>query len=320
MLTELKYRTFNELLEDVSVDFSMYALENMIEPQQLIKVVQRVNYDLGLRIFMTKQVVLDISHRKVRLPDDFYVLNYALLCGEYSITQPAISGTHREDQVVIPSQECNDPCSCGNNNCGTSTTTVIPGTCPSCVTNVVPTPSIPSTCNTCLTQCGTTYQIIQKTMYETRNYEVRAPIRLNSNSKTISCDCPNTKWESPFLATLNGGFLMMNLDSGKVYVNYQGALEDEEGNLLVLDNPTVNEYYEYALKQRILENLYMNGEDVVQKLNLIEQRYRAARNNALSLVNTPNFSEMKKMHDMNRKAMYGLYYDMFRSYNYNSWR
>jgi len=44
MLTELKYRTFNELLEDVSVDFSMYALENMIEPQQLIKVVQRVNY------------------------------------------------------------------------------------------------------------------------------------------------------------------------------------------------------------------------------------------------------------------------------------
>jgi hypothetical protein len=88
----------------------------------------------------------------------------------------------------------------------------------------------------------------------------------------------------------------------------------------VLDNPTVNEYYEYALKQRILENLYMNGEDVVQKLNLIEQRYRAARNNALSLVNTPNFLEMRKMHEMNRKAMYGLYYDMFRSYNYNSWR
>ena len=54
MLTELKYRTFNQLLEDVSVDFSMYALENMIEPQQLIKVVQRVNYDLGLRINKTK--------------------------------------------------------------------------------------------------------------------------------------------------------------------------------------------------------------------------------------------------------------------------
>ena len=35
-----KYRTFNQLMEDVSVDFSNYALEGMIEPAQLIKVAQ----------------------------------------------------------------------------------------------------------------------------------------------------------------------------------------------------------------------------------------------------------------------------------------
>ena len=110
MLTELKYRTFNQLLEDVSVDFSMYALENMIEPQQLIKVVQRVNYDLGLRINMTKEVVLDIVNSKVRLPDDFYVLNYAMLCGGYTVTQPVISGTHREDVVVPFVPGPLDPC------------------------------------------------------------------------------------------------------------------------------------------------------------------------------------------------------------------
>ena len=45
-----KYRTFNQLLEDVTVDFRTYALEGMIEPQQLIKVAVRCNYDLGLRI------------------------------------------------------------------------------------------------------------------------------------------------------------------------------------------------------------------------------------------------------------------------------
>ena len=49
-----KYRTFSQLMEDVSIDFSTYALEGMIEPQQLIKVAQRVNYDLGLRIHRTK--------------------------------------------------------------------------------------------------------------------------------------------------------------------------------------------------------------------------------------------------------------------------
>ena len=34
----LRFRTFDQLLEDVTIDLNTYALENMIEPQQLIKV------------------------------------------------------------------------------------------------------------------------------------------------------------------------------------------------------------------------------------------------------------------------------------------
>jgi hypothetical protein len=75
----------------------------------------------------------------------------------------------------------------------------------------------------------------------------------------------------------------------------------------------INEYYEYALKQRLLENLYMNGEDVTQKMQLIEQRLRAARNNALTIVNTPDFGEMYKLWQANRKAQYSRYYNMFKS-------
>ena len=56
MSVSQKYRTFNQLYEDVSVDFANYALENMIDPAQLIKVATRVNYDLGLRIHRTKGV------------------------------------------------------------------------------------------------------------------------------------------------------------------------------------------------------------------------------------------------------------------------
>ena len=49
MSVSQKYRTFNQLYEDVSVDFANYALENMIDPAQLIKVATRVNYDLVLK-------------------------------------------------------------------------------------------------------------------------------------------------------------------------------------------------------------------------------------------------------------------------------
>ena len=80
----LRYRTFDSVLEDVSIDFNTFALENMIEPQQLIKLAKKLNYDLGLRINQTKEVVLEVCHGKVKLPDDFYVFNYALLCGEFT--------------------------------------------------------------------------------------------------------------------------------------------------------------------------------------------------------------------------------------------
>ena len=53
-----KYRTFDQLYEDVSIDFSTYSLEGMVKPEQLIKVATRVNYDLGLRIHRTKEVVI----------------------------------------------------------------------------------------------------------------------------------------------------------------------------------------------------------------------------------------------------------------------
>jgi hypothetical protein len=48
-------------------------------------------------------------------------------------------------------------------------------------------------------------------------------------------------------------------------------------------------------------------------MQLIEQRLRGARNNALSIVNTPDFAEMKTLWETNRKAMYSKYYDMFKS-------
>ena len=89
-----KYRTFDSLMEDVSIDFSTYALEGMIDAAQLIKVATRVNYDLGLKIHRTKEVILDVEHNKARLPHDFAYLNYAFVTGNYTIEHTMPSGTH----------------------------------------------------------------------------------------------------------------------------------------------------------------------------------------------------------------------------------
>ena len=83
----LKYRTFDTLLAEAKSDFRKYDLEDLISDIDLIKVAKRVNYDLGLRINETKEVVLDVEKGRVRLPNNFYTLNFALMCGSYEVDE-----------------------------------------------------------------------------------------------------------------------------------------------------------------------------------------------------------------------------------------
>jgi hypothetical protein len=293
MKTELQYRTFDELLNEVSTDFVIYSNEGMIEPAQLIKVAQRVNYDLGLRIHGTKEKVLDIEKRKVKLPDDFYVLNYAYLCGKYKVTYPSMSGRHTENVILDPSK-----CTIVN---GVNTCNTCGGTDTTCICE-----------RTYSVECKTGekvyVQVIEKRKHEVKTYETFEKLSIATSSGRV--DALNDTQRTGYI---KNGFIYTNIDEGSVFISYQGALEDHDGNLLVLDHPVINEYYEYAMKQRILENLFINGEDVSQRMQLIEQRLRGARNNALSIVNTPDFAEMYKLWQTNRKAQYNKYYDMFKS-------
>jgi hypothetical protein len=165
---------------------------------------------------------------------------------------------------------------------------------------------------------GDAYELVQVVKQgHTRVYRYNQPLRMKP-SQEIDCDCPNLYYNTANEGWIKYGFLYTTFQEGKVYLNYQSHLEDDNGNLLVPDHELINEYYEYALKERILENLYMNGEDVAQRLQLITPKLRAARNAALSLVNTPNFKELEKLWIANRKAQYGKYYDMFKSYSPNN--
>lgn len=290
-----KYKTFNQLLDDVSVDFSNYAMDGMLEPQQLIKVATRINYDLGLKINRTKQIILDVEHSKAKLPWDFAFLNYAFICGEYTVRMDMPSGTHVDTTNPVPYVP--DPGFTG------------PCADPTCSDVCVITP--------CENSAG--YQVVQKVgnLSQYRTYSTFRQLRINTVN-SIVCDCPNVNVQSPDIAEIREGFLLTNFPTGKVFMSYQGAMEDNQGNLLVLDHPYCNEYYEYGLKQRILENMIFAGENVANQLSLIEQRYRVARVTALSFVNTPDFAEMRRVWDLNRRAQYHKYYDMFTSHPPNS--
>ena len=330
----LKYRTFDQLLEDVTIDLNTFALENMIEPQQLIKIARKVNYDLGLRINQQKEVVLEICHGKVKLPDDFYTFNYAFICADRveSVGYGGMVGGTNIQEVPykeVPStvNQCAPPTvncrTCNSNPCNKTAACDLNHP----IVDPIPTEYDPNNPygDTCVAprvfmNCkGEKWELVQVVRSGAhRTYRSLIPLRMRA-SENIDCECPNLYYNTPNEGWIKGGYLFTTFETGHVYLNYQGELVDDAGNLMVPDHELLNDYYEYALKKRIIENLALNGEDVAQRLQLIIPEYRAARNNALSLVNTPNFKEMEQLWWTNRRAQYGKYYDMFKSYSYGNY-
>lgn len=317
----LKYKTFNQLLDEVSLDFTNYSMENLIDPTQLIKVARRVTYDLGLRINITKETVLNLEKGKAKLPQDFYTFNYGLLCGEYSITNILPQGTHIEEIPYTPYQEVKAHIdTCNQGSCD------IPQTMPcGCPTVSVPIPNYnplvpygdycikPRVFMNCK---GQAYELVQIIGTQTRTFKHFLPLKLKMVGNTIECGCPNINLRCKDEIWIRDGWLFANFNIGSIYINYQSDLQDDEGNLLVPDHDLLNEYYEYALKERILENMFMDGEDTANKLSYIQGKLRIARNNANSLVNTPNFAELENMWKLNRRSMEQKYYRMFETFNY----
>lgn len=336
--TELKYRTYDQLMSDVRVDLQSIALENFINPQQFIKVARRVNHDLGLRIYKTKEALLEVRKGRVKLPDDFYVINFGMICGGESHFVAFPQGTHIEEVPVYREQPafissctngticascakkscgCSDPCpSCSPCSCTTQSASVLQATCSSLQFDpLVPFGDVctkPRVFMNCKNECFELVQIVKGQVMFNRHLR---PLRIIENAEGIECGCPGLYMRCSDEAWIKDGFLYTNFDCADVYINYEGMLQDD-GTLLVPDHELLNEYYEYAVKERIFENMYFDGEDTVNKLQLTQQKLRLARIEAISLVNTPNFAELKKVFEMNRKAQYSKYYSMFRSYPY----
>ena len=305
-----------------------FALEGRIEPQQLIKVAQRINYDLGLRVSQTKEKVLELDHGKVRLPENFHVMNFGLICGKFEIDVAIPQGTHVEDCEVPPFNQ-NTP---NNPFVPVYKDPHDPRVCEPDPEPLFchPTKLRNTTTPACLTKCGKEYKLIQIVHSRREVCHVFSPIKfVNATDPKRHSHRHFSEHEQSWdnnsagifrhtgdhhQAWLKDGFLWTNLECGHVYINYMGDMTNEDDELMVPDHAYINEYMEYGLKQRILENLAMDGIDVKMQMSIVEPRYKAARNTALGFVNMPNFSELQHTWALNRKAHYNKYYQMFESY------
>ena len=276
----LKYRTFEELMADVTDDLELYEAEGLIDPSKYIKVAKKVNADLGLEIQQEKETLLEVSNWKANLPNDFYALNFALICHKKKVT------------IELPSQHFEDV---EVDRCVTPEVNLCE--CPTVQTNA----------------CGGRFKVVQKIKTQTVEFTEVDLFKITNNSRKYCTNgCFNLGYESVNTGQIQKDYLYTNFEEGTIYLNYMGMMEDEDGNLTVLDHYLVNDYYEYAIKERILENIILNKDaTVMTQYELARARAREERTRALLLRNMPEYSEIKETIQYNRRKAYNKYYKYF---------
>jgi len=295
-LQHLKYITFSELMSSVSSDMERFADGGMIDNSKYIKVVRKINSDLGLTINQEKEVLLDVKNHKIQLPSDFEYLQLALLCEE------------TPQECIISKTADNAPklvqCLTGqsvNNNCSM---------CPT---------SCPEGSKTSL--CGNCYKVYHYQNYDkTFIYNTKTPIKLTKKSyKYCAPNCLNTMLTSEkykYTLDVNDRVMILSgVKEGKVYVNYITDMVNEEGELILVDHPLILDYYEYAIKDKMLENYLMNNDaDVSEKLKYVKQQLTTARAEALSFANMEEFTEFTAYQKAKRENFYNRYFKQFERY------
>lgn len=275
---ELQWRTFDQLMDSVIGDMEDQSINGYTDPSKLIKVAQRVSKDLTLRIDKTDEQILDIENGKVKLPDNFVMLNWATVCFETAIEQ----------------------------------WTIKPETTEKITRGCYPTDKVYSYYNECGDGIELFKQLPNKKVYK---YQHTRAVTFK-DSRQIRINCPNINCRSKWEAYIKDGYIYFNFNTGVVYINYVSTPEDNDGNLLVPDHEILNEYYEYAIKERILENMLFQGEQVGELLKYISQKRRNARIEAVSLVNTPDFYEMMEWLKQKKKVTEEKYFSMFKTYRW----
>ena len=258
-----------EVFNRVKSSLKSYADMDMFLIDEYYKTIDLCNSKMGYKINPKKEKLIDIQNYRAELPEDFLMLDLALVVGTKKtslMTGYPIKTMNMEGRCPTP-EELNRAA------------------------------NLSKCCNFKLS-CGKV-PVMTCTIEESRiEFEETYIIRL-SEKRYCSSECFNLYTESPYMMEIvDGRFINIDhFEKGLMYILYT-AKTNTEGNIpICLDHPIILEYYEKALKVEILKDLYINKRlEVVQALQLAENDLRIAQGDAISIV---SMQETQDMIDVN---------------------
>jgi len=268
----IKYRKAREIIDQVADDLSSYDDQGLIDYSRLFKVLRKCNEFLGHRINPEKQEVIRIQNFKGILPEDFSSLNFAFVCTEKLVNVTPPKGFQVEYKTVCKGKK---------------------------------------SCSPCLTDCDNDFVIYQYLDDDWIQFKSLEPLQISSKSfNKCTTDCPNVFVTCDKVIEVNpDNTVTATFEKGYVYLNYVGTMEDEDEDLLIIDHPLVEPYYEGELTRTILKSIVYNKDGAVAELYQ-DAKIEAARAkiDAMHFTAMPGYDEIRDLYQSQRVRLYKKYF------------
>jgi hypothetical protein len=166
----------------------------------------------------------------------------------------------------------------------------------------------------CKDYCNNEIFIVRQPQIQ-REIEIKTFIPL-SMSKRCHDSCtnysPQSVVKSEYAVDLEDNIIRTSFKEGQLFLCYIGTLEDEDGLPMIPFHPLLNGYYEWSLKKKILEDVFMNSDaDVDKKLQYAIQEQKNAYLEAWQFTGYPEHKELENNQKRYEAEFYNKWYKNF---------
>lgn len=276
MSNTLKYITLDQLLSSVKSDLKNINEQGLIDDNTVIKTVMWCNEKLGIPIHKLKQCSIKIENHRGDIPKSFWKLVYTCALSKKKQIYYDYKDPFNNTIDLTKVEEC-------------ELKPYVEGCQTKCPPKIIKNPG----------------KDIEQIIHEWTELDV-------ANHSAVCCSI-SPHWKKRGRETvkfdIDEELVSTSFKDGEIFVMYQTNMEDEDGNILVPFHPLLTNWYEWSVKEKILQDIMFNSDaDVVNLLKYATQQRGLFWLDALNFAMEPEAGELQKSYQKRENEYYNKYY------------
>lgn len=273
----LELRPMDELMAIVKGDLRKLDAEGLIDDGNCIKTIMACNDRLGVSIREVRQLCIPVQDYKAKLPLNFEKLYFATaLSATNGITvtmRNPFSNNFDRDAIY---EAAVDRDSLGSPD-----------------------------------SYGVTIKRTENITFHGSGSCIPLSISPASHSWCHS-SCPNTRKGGKYTITIENDYINTPFRSGEIYIMYLATMQDDEGHLLFPFHPLITPYYEWSIKEKVLQDAVFNSDGDYGNLYKLAQQERVkCWLDAYGVTSTREYGDYVNLQRKKEMGWYNEYFKFF---------